>query len=1159
MLNRDLFMYDPAEREIPNSGVAKIGQPEDEREWATLRFELEHFVCKGQYEVGLERILAGYLTHMDQSEQPAVWVSGFYGSGKSHFLKVLASLWNDALFPGGASAQGLTEVSDRVAVQLKELETLGKRSGGLWAAAGTLGAGASGSVRLAFLGILFESVGLPTNCAAAKLVLWLKNEGAEVRARDYLANQGRTLEKELRNMYVSPHLGEALLHAVPGFASSSAEALKQIREGYPQVADINNDELCDTVRDVLLLAADKAGKPGRLPCTVIVMDELQQYIGDDVDRADKVLRIVEAIVSKFGSQILFVASGQSAMGATPQLLRLQDRFKGRVEFTDTDVDSVVRSVILQKAPQKEAFLQERLTEVSGEINRHLQGTKLAPVPDDAKSLVADYPLLPTRRRFWEVVLRAIDRGGTAAQLRTQLRSVQEAARYVANMDVGVVVPGDFIYEQQVNGMLHSGVLSRDLHETIEKLKDGSLDGGLQHRITALVFLIGQLKETNKDLGLRADAATLADLLVANLNDGSGMLRTEVAGALAELADKAILQAVDGEYSVQTAVSIEWQRDYQQRVNRIKDETARVAAVRGEKLQEALQRHVGTLQFNEGTGADSVQRKGQFVWGLDVPDTSAGFIPVWVRDEWSVGSLKTARDEAAARGSEDPVVHLLIPKRDAQAVKDEIVKLLAAQETLNARVAGSTEEGAVARAGMENRCDAAEQRLRQLMTDLMADAVVLVSGGNEIRESDLRASVNVALRAAARRMFPKFTIAEGSWTSVIRRVSQGSGTPLEVLGHTGDPRDQKVCAEVMKYLGNSGKRGTEIREHFKASPYGWSQDAIDGSLIVLARADRLKVMLNGVAAPATDLTQDKLGKFTFAVEQGVVLTADQRLQLRKMFVDAGVPCQSGSEPEALGSYLSQLIAIGQKAGGSAPLPAQPDLRLVREVESLSGNERLAAAWEHREEFNALWVEYHRTAQEAERRMTEWGKLETLARKCDSLRQATEVRAQAEAIRSNRALLAEPDPVRPLIAALVEAARTEIQARYAEYSAARHEGLRQLESVPEYSALDGDTWRLVVSDCGLDPLADLDLAGDLEVLNELDARPLTGWQDRIAGMKSRIECARRRLAEAAAPDVEIVTYSPPSRRLASADDVDHYVAEVRTALMKSIETGAAVIVQ
>jgi hypothetical protein len=673
MLNKDLFYRDPTnpDNAIPNEGVAKVGMPENPEEWETLRFELEHFVCEGQYEAGLDRILAGYLAHMDQPMQPAVWVSGFYGSGKSHFLKVLQNLWNNVEFPGGASARGITQVTERVSLQLRELDTVAKRSGGLWAAAGTLGAGPSGSVRLSFLGILFGAAGLPTNYAAAKLVIWLKQEGIEQKVRDHLARVDRVLEHELWHMGVSTYLADALLDAVPGFAATPADALKQLSAAYPQVDDVDNDEFCDTLRDVLLIQAEAQGKPGKLPCTLIIIDELQQYIGDDVEKADKVLRIVEAVVAKFGSQVLFVASGQSSMGATPQLLRLQDRFTGRVEFTDTDVDRVVRQVVLRKKPDKVALLEEHLTQVSGEIDRQLRGTRIGPTPEDAQVIVQDYPLLPARRRFWEHVLRAVDRAGSSGQLRTQLRSVQEAARYVGDMPMGTVVPADFIYARQVHGMLYSGVLSKELHELIEGLKDGlSSDGGLKHRIAALVFLIDQVKGANRDLGLRATASTLADLLVMDLNESSSALRTEVERALEALSTDGTLDLTpDGEYSLRDEISKEWHQYYTTCFNRIKDEAAVIQDVRVEKLKEALASKVGNLSIVQGEA--KVPRRGQFWYGEEPPKLDTGFIPVWIRDEWSVGSLKAAEDDAVSRGPEDPVVHVLIPKNDTAALKEAI--------------------------------------------------------------------------------------------------------------------------------------------------------------------------------------------------------------------------------------------------------------------------------------------------------------------------------------------------------------------------------------------------------------------------------------------------------------------------------------------------------
>lgn len=95
MINRDLFQVDPTTRKLVNEGVASVNDEKTSQELAELRYELETFVCDGQYEKGMAHILETYLKNVDAAQQPAVWVSGFYGSGKSHLLKMLRALWVD--------------------------------------------------------------------------------------------------------------------------------------------------------------------------------------------------------------------------------------------------------------------------------------------------------------------------------------------------------------------------------------------------------------------------------------------------------------------------------------------------------------------------------------------------------------------------------------------------------------------------------------------------------------------------------------------------------------------------------------------------------------------------------------------------------------------------------------------------------------------------------------------------------------------------------------------------------------------------------------------------------------------------------------------------------------------------------------------------------
>ena len=117
-LNKEIFQRDPTTFSIPNDGVTTIAEPRTDEQWAVLRYELESFVCEGEYAAGMERVLSTFLTHLGQPVQPAVWVSGFYGSGKSHLVRVLRYLWQDPEFPEGET---VLAVAERAFAELDDL------------------------------------------------------------------------------------------------------------------------------------------------------------------------------------------------------------------------------------------------------------------------------------------------------------------------------------------------------------------------------------------------------------------------------------------------------------------------------------------------------------------------------------------------------------------------------------------------------------------------------------------------------------------------------------------------------------------------------------------------------------------------------------------------------------------------------------------------------------------------------------------------------------------------------------------------------------------------------------------------------------------------------------------------------------------------------
>jgi len=1145
MKNREIFLKDPIENRLVNQGVAEVVDPGSEQELRTLRHELETFVCEGQYAKGLDRILSAYLTNLNREEQPAVWVSGFYGSGKSHLVKMLRFLWTDFAFPDGATARGIAHLPVEIETQLRELSTQGKRLGGLRATGGKLGAGAGESVRLALLGLVFRSADLPQDYAAARFVLFLKKNGFLESVKQAIEKAGRVFESELNDLYVSPVLAKALLAADPNFAGSEKEVRAQIKAQFPRPADVSDAEMTAAIEGAL-------GSGGKLPCTLIVLDEVQQYIGESTDRAYRVQEVAEACSKRCGARILFVGTGQTAITGTPQLQKLQARFKLPVELSDADVDTVVRKIVLAKKPDKEPAVRKLLEECSGEISRHLNGTKLAPRPEDRDVLVPDYPLLPVRRRFWELAMRAVDPTGTKAELRNQLTNVFEAVRATAEKTLGTVVPADFLYDQNKTQMVQTGSLLREIQEVIERLDDRSDAGRLKSRLCALCFLIGKLpRDAGSDAGLRATPDTLADLLVEDLAAGSAELRRSIPPLLAALVEAGTLMPVGDEYRLQTRESAAWEGEYRNRLSRIQNDDATLASERAELLRARVGEALKGVKLPHGQSKQP--RKTQLHFSQDAPPAHGPDVPAWVRDGWN-DDEKSVLADARAAGTESPLVTVYLPQRAAGDLKKHLASAKATRETLHAKGHATTPEGIEARTGMETRQRAAEQQRDTLLDEVLAGARVILAGGAEKTGANLADKLREAAEDALQRLYPRFADADDArWGKAVERARNGAADALDVVGHTGDPEKHRVCQAILAFVAG-GKKGREIRKHFTAPPYGWPQDAIDGALIVLVGSGNLRAVQDGKVLTQKQLDQRNLGVADFRLESTTV-SVQQRLALRKLFQETGVQAAPNEEPNAARTYLDAMKDLAKRAGGEPPLPAPPNPPLLSELSGLAGNEQLVGIHEAREELSGWRADWSKRADLIGKRHPRWQALDKLAAQARGLPVTVELAPQIEAVRTNRALLNDPDPVAPLLSKLTQALREALQQAREAYARLHREEKERLVSTEIWKRLTPEQQAEILNRQSVAGVAEIRVGTESELLASLGEISLESWGTRRDALPQRFTRALEEAAKLREP--KAVRVPLPSATIRNEEELRAWLDQVEAKLREQLGRGPVIV--
>lgn len=1148
MLNRDIYVKSPEQNRLANNGVAEVSEDHSAAALAVLRYELETFVCDGQYEKGIETILSTFLRNLGtQSEQPGVWISGFYGSGKSHLAKMLRALWTDLPLPGGASARGLADLPAGVSDQLKELSTQGKRNGGLHAAAGKLGGGVS-NVRLALLGIVFRSAGLPELYAQAQIVVWMKREGIYDAVCEHLASAGRKLEAELIRPYVSKHLAEAILHAIPGFADSEQATRQFLKAQFPEARDVTNQQMTTAIQEAL--APD-----GRFPLTLVVLDEVQQYIGSDAEKAYMVQEVTETLSKHFNGLLLFVGTGQSALSGMPNLQRLMGRFPVQVTLGDWDVENVTRKIILAKKSTALPDIDRVWRDNLGEISRHLRGTKLEHVTDDEAVITADYPILPVRRRFWENILRTIDATGTVAQLRSQLRVVHEAALETAEQPLGHVVSGDFLYDQIAANLVSTAQLSREIFEAVQKFAAGDASSQLKARLLKLIYLINKLPaEKALAIGLKPTEDVLADLLVTDLKGGSTELRRTIPALLDELQEKDhLVMALDGpngaEYHLQTRESSAWYDEFRSQESQLKASPQNVEVKRADFFKARFRAVMSKVRAVQGSAPEVRTLSACFDEALPKDNDKALYL--WIQDGWQTDE-KSVVAEARAKSAENPTLFAYLPAQSKTDLANAIVTLEAARATLSRKGTPNTEEGRNAQRSMESRQRNAEKEIETLLNTLFAGVRVFQAGGQEVTQgNDLAERLNAAVKSSVIRLYREFDVADQTgWDKVLDEARKGNAEAMRAVGHLQEPKSHPVCQKILGFLG-AGKKGADIRDNFESPPYGWPRDTIDGALYILLATGELKARDTvHKAVDAKSLERSKLTQAFFEPES-VNITPIQKIKIRTLFQNLGIGCQPGEELAKAPAFIDKVKSLAATAGGPAPQPEPPSAKAITALEQASGNGLLLELVSKADELTVLAKQWEQTAQLIQRRLPLWNQLDVLLDYATSLGPYAELKAEVAAISAQRSLLAEPDPVRPVLERATDTLRKALTAKLDAYRAEHTAQMAQLEADSNWQKLDGEKHAELIRAHHIDPPVTLDLSTAEKLADALDDCDLQRWIERTQALTTRFAAVRMDTAKLLKPNV--VQVKLPQRTLNDVDEVRAWLAEVEQLLLAQVAKG------
>jgi len=813
---------------------------------------------------------------------------------------------------------------------------------------------------------------------------------------------------------------------------------------------------------------------------------------------------------------------------------------------------VTREVVLKKKPSALPRLKGLLDTHSGEIERQLSASQIAFNARDRGLLVQDYPLLPVRRRFWERVLRAVDKAGTGAQLRTQLWIVHDAVEKTADLDLGNVVNGAFIYDHIKSRVLQSGVLLQEIAETIARQTQEE-DGELRFQLCALIFLIGQLPHGGpSDSGVRASAETLAELMVSDLTQSSAELRKKIPDLLETLVASGTVLRVDKEYRMQTREGSEWNQAFRAAMSKLQNDPGKLASERSQLLKTSCTEALKKRKLIHGESKES--RSFELHFGSEPPAMTGASVPIWIRDGWEIEE-KTVLAEARAAGDSAAVVYGFIPRQSAEELNRAIAGYAAALSTIHSRGIPSTPEGNEAKRAMETQLAGSEKTRNDLIEEALNSTQIYIAGEvDPVGGMLLETKVHDAAKGCLDRLYKEFHKADhADWHKVIERSRKGDGDAMEAVGHKDDADKHPVCAGVLAHVG-SGKKGSEVRKHFANPPFGWPQDGIDAALIVLTCAGRLQAKVGHDSLAGTKLDQKNLGNVEFRCEH-VVLTTSELIQVRKVLNLLGQNVKPGQESQSAPEFLSRMQALGERAGGDPPLPRRPDVTHISDLTQRAGNDQLKAILEGKDRLNQDIKDWKKRAETIAQRQPRWATLQFLLHHSGAVPESAALRAEAHAIEGHRGLLNDPDPVPSMVEALTQALRSALNTSHARCQTLQKEGFSTLSASGSWNQLPTGDRDDLIHQHQLDQLPWIKVGTTDEVLSSLGETKLQEWATLSDAIPTRFSQALAEAAKRLEPKAQQIKL--PGGTIKNEDDLKAWMNLVEDHIRARLKDGPVIV--
>ena len=511
------------------NGVVKVAQ-DDEK---SLHQELSEYIITKELRRHFRTFFDNYTKAIDQpTDKMGVWISGFFGSGKSHFLKMLSYLLSNQEVHGVPAIDYFKDKFDDPMMYAQAVKCVSIPTESILFnidIEGPLNKDKTAVLRT-FAKMFYNHCGFyGDDLKIAKLERFIDRQGKteEFRQKFEEVNGGPWVETRDSFAFFEDDVVE-VLQSVLGMSEQAAR-------NWFNGEETNELSIAQLVSDIKEYV-DSKGDKFRL---LFMVDEVGQYIGDDGDLMINLQSLVEELGAKCMGKVWVMVTSQEAIDSVVKIAgddfsKIQGRFNTRLSLSSSSVDEVIKKRVLAKTEEADQLLHMVYDKEQAVLkNLFVFNDSVLDIKGfaDGGEFAATFPFVPYQFIIIQKVLAEIRKHGNSGKHlsggeRSMLSGFQEAAQKVQDKDENALLPFYLFYDT-VHTFLESAI--RRVIDRCQNAADNH--DGIEPQDVAVLKLLYLVRYIDD---IKANIDNIATLMVDDIRTDKIALRASVTASLERL-------------------------------------------------------------------------------------------------------------------------------------------------------------------------------------------------------------------------------------------------------------------------------------------------------------------------------------------------------------------------------------------------------------------------------------------------------------------------------------------------------------------------------------------------------------------------------------------------------------------------------------------------